>query len=450
MKPMTLREIADAVHGVLNDKTRADLTIQDVYTDTRGNVPGGLFIPLRGGNFDGHAYLPDAFAECSAAAAALTDVYSDLNHPLIRVSDTRQALLDLAGHYRRKFAAKVVAVTGSAGKTTTKELIACVLAEKFRVLKTEGNLNNEIGVPKMLFRLTDEYDIAVLEMGMSGFGELHRISRAAQPDMAVIVNVGDAHIENLGSREGILRAKAEALDFLPPDAPIFLNGADEQLIKLRGTRRGISFYGVDVYASHVEKLGLAGVRFVCHGGGLAFPIAVPLPGEHMVSNALAAASVGLAFGMTGEEIAAGIAKFVPAAMRMQTSRSVSGATIVDDSYNANPAAMRAALDVLAAEKGRRVAVLGDMLELGEYSAIRHEEIGRYAASLGIELLVCIGAESRKMADGARAADGNVRYYETREAFLPFACDVLSGGGTVLVKASRGMGFEKIVEKLRYV
>ena len=446
MKAMTLREIADAVHGVLNDKTYAHLEIKDVYTDTRHNVAGALFVPLRGDNFDGHAYLADAFT--GGAAAALTDVYSDLNQPLIRVSNTRKALLDLAGHYRRKFNASVVAVTGSAGKTTTKELIACVLSEKFRVLKTEGNLNNEIGVPKMLFRLTDDVEIAVLEMGMSGFGELHRIARAAQPDMAVIVNVGDAHIENLGSREGILKAKAEVLDFLPPCAPILLNGADEWLAALRGTRQNICFYGVDVYASHIEKLGLAGVRFVCHGGGQEFPVMVPLPGDHMVSNALAAAAAGLAFDLTGAEIAAGIAKFVPAAMRMQVNQSISGATVIDDSYNANPDAMRAALDVLAAEKGRRVAVLGDMLELGPHSARLHEEVGRYAAGLGLDAIVCIGPESQKMADGATAAGGNVLYFETREAFLAKAHDVLANGGTILVKASRGMGFEKITESLR--
>jgi len=446
MKSMTLREIADAVHGVLNDKAYADLPAEDVYTDTRNNVKGALFIPLRGENFDGHAYLADAFA--GGAAAVLTDVYSDLRQPLIRVSDTRQALLDLAGHYRRKFTAKVVAVTGSAGKTTTKELIAAVLAEKYRVLKTEGNLNNEIGVPKMLFQLTDEHDIAVLEMGMSGFGELHRIARAAQPDMAVIVNIGDAHIENLGSREGIRKAKMEVLDFLPPGAPILLNGADEMLTALRGARPHICFYGTDVYASQVEKLGLAGVRFVCHGEGTEFPITVPLPGEHMVSNALAAAAAGLAFGLTGDEIAAGILQFKPAKMRMQISRTASGATILDDSYNANPSAMRAALDVLAAEEGRRAAILGDMLELGAHSAGLHEEVGRYAAQLKLELIVCIGPESRKMADGALAENGNVLYYETRDAFLGAMENIMPFSGTILVKASRGMGFEKITESLR--
>jgi len=446
MKPMTLAEIAAAVQGTLNYKKHAAIVARSVFTDTRTPVADGLFIPLNGDRFDGHAYIDDAFN--GGAVCVLSEKYIETDRPMIRVSSTRQALLDLAGHYRRKFDIPVVAITGSAGKTTTKDLIASVLSERFCVLKTHENRNNEIGLPLMIFELEDSHEIAVLEMGMSGFGETHRMSRAAQPDVLVIVNIGTAHIEKLGSREGILQAKAEAMDFMYPDGKIILNGADDMLATLRGSRPNIVYYGADVYASHIEHKGLTGSAFICRGDGLAFPVEVPLPGDHMVSNALAAAAVGLHFGLTGKEIAAGIAKFKPSGMRMDIAKSKSGATIISDVYNANPAAMRAALDVLGAEKGKRTAILGDMKELGGHSEALHKEVGAYAASLHLEQIICIGAESRNMAEGAMTAGANVLYYESKEAFMASPVMALAEGGTILVKASRGMGFEEITKGLR--
>jgi len=446
MIPMTLGEIADAVGGVLNYKAFARRLAADVFTDSRTPVKNGLFIPLRGEHFDGHAYINDAFG--GGALCALVDKYTQTEKPIIRVGDTRRALLDLAGHYRRKFDIPVVAVTGSAGKTTTKDLIAAVLAERFAVLKTDENLNNEIGVPKMLFRLDDSYEIAVLEMGMSGFGEIQNLSRAAQPDVGVIVNIGTAHIEKLGNREGILRAKAELLDFMHEDAHIVLNGADDMLVGLRGTRRNIQYYGADVFASHMEENELEGVSFDCHACGEVYRVHVPLPGTHMVQNALAAASVGHIFGMKPSEISSGISKFIPSAMRMERFKTISGAEVISDVYNANPEAMMRALDVLSKAKGRRTAILGDMLELGEHAAGLHAEVGKHAASLGIDTIICIGRESRRMAEGAMVAGGDTRYYETKPDFLPHLPKLLADGGTVLVKASRGMGFEEITEGLR--
>jgi len=450
MKPMTLAEIADAVRGVLNHKAFAAHCVCDVFTDTRTPIAGGLFVPIKGENADGHTYINQAFA--SGAVCALTEHYIEADTPIIRVSSTREALLDLAGHYRRKFDIPVVAVTGSAGKTTTKDLIASVLSERFRVLKTKGNLNNEIGLSLMLLAMDGTHQAAVFEMGMSGFGEIHKLSRAARPDVAVIINAGTAHIEKLGSREGILQAKAEIMDFLHDDALVFLNGEDDMLVKLRGTRKNIHYYGeaagACAYATDITPQGLAGIGFVCHGGGGTYPVYVPLPGEHMVSNALAAASVGHALGLTGAEIASGIAKFVPSAMRMDVIKLANGGTIISDVYNANPAAMKAALAVLRDEAGHRTAILGDMWDLGAFAEILHAEVGAYAASIGIDTIICIGEESRAMAKAAKAAGGNAYHYESKEAFMPDIHTVFSNGGTALVKASRGMGFEEITEGLR--
>ena len=446
MTKMRLDEIAAAVHGTLNHKQYAAQEVCGVFTDTRTPEAGALFIPLRGENFDGHTYIDAAFD--SGAACVLSDVYIETDKPVIRVFSTAQALLDLAGHYRQKFDIPIIALTGSAGKTTTKDLIASVLAERYSVLKTAGNLNNEIGLPMMLFELTDAHKIAVLEMGMSGFGEIRRMSRAAQPDAVVIVNIGTAHIEKLGSRKGILRAKTEALDFLRADGKIFLNGADDMLATLRGTLPNIVFYGTDVYATDITPHGLDGISFTCNGNGQPFRIDVPLPGKHMVSNALAAAAVGQAFGLTNAEIAAGIAKFTPSNMRMDITKRDDGTTIISDVYNANPDAMRAALDVLMEATGRRTAILGDMRELGAHAPALHAEVGTYAASLGLDQLICIGTESRHMAEAAKTAGANVLYYETKEKFMTTLDDVLSKGGAILVKASRGMGFEEITEELR--
>jgi len=450
MIPMKLAEIASAVNGVLNNASYVALEAASIETDTRKLCAGGLFVPLKGETFDGHDFIAAALA--NGTVCALSEREADIDAPIIRVASTRQALLALAAHYRRKFDIPVVAITGSAGKTTTKDLIASVLSEKFNVLKTHVNENNEIGLPKTVFRLNDIAEIAVLEMGMNHFGEMRNLSRTAQPDIVVITNVGTAHIENLGSREGVLAAKSEAFDFLRPGGRIILNRDDDMLPTLQSTRDDISYYGFDsgnaCYATDIVHSGLSGISFVCHTPRETFHVHVPLPGKHMVSNALAAAAVGDALGLSGAEIAKGIRKFTPSGMRCDTFTTAKGLTIIDDSYNANPAAMKATLDVLQTAPGRRIAILGDMLELGAFSAQLHREVGAYAASLGLAQIICIGQESRAMYEGALDAGGTARHFETKADFLQMIETLIADGGTFLIKASRGMGFEQITERLR--
>ncbi|MCL2461304.1 MAG: UDP-N-acetylmuramoyl-tripeptide--D-alanyl-D-alanine ligase, partial [Defluviitaleaceae bacterium] len=353
---------------------------------------------------------------------------------------------------------KTVAITGSSGKTTTKELIAGVVSQKYETLKTQGNLNNEIGVPKMIFRLEERHEILILEMGMNHFGEMHNLSVCARPNMAVITNVGFAHMENLGSREGILKAKSEIFDGMDGEAPAILNGDDEYLRTLAGKRQNIVWYGLskcnDFYAERIENDGLSTrCRLLSPKYGLDIDVTIPSPGSHMVLNALAAAAVGSVLGVPPDAIKRGIEAFTPTENRMEITKT-GEYTIINDAYNANPSSMKAALDVLAAQDGYKTAILGDMLELGAMSAELHEEIGAYAAEKGVDRLIAVGSdgaarlmyeEFRKHMDAEQAAS----YYNG--AYLDDTLDKLLEDvdpGAVLVKASRGMALERVVKKIK--
>ena len=454
MKPITLKSVAQAVNGKISDEKYNDVVIENITTDTRKISEGDLFIPLKGENFDGHKFIEQAFEK--GALCCLSAENTESEKAVIYVSDTRKALRDLAEYYISLFDIPVVGITGSVGKTTTKDMIASVLMQKYNVLKTEGNFNNEIGLPLTVFKITEDTQVAVLEMGMNSFGEIHNLSKIAKPDIAVITNVGVSHIENLGSREGILKAKCEIFDFMKDNGTAVLNIDNDMLQTLEGkTKFNTLWYGVenkkDIYADNIVKNGVESISCDIHMKNESFSVYIPVPGEHMVLNAMAAALVGNKLGLTVAEIKRGIEEFVPTKMRMAVIKTEKGTTIINDVYNANPVSMKAGIDVLSGGEGEKICILGDMFELGQFAKEMHYDTGVYAAEKKIDKIICIGEISKSMYEGALSLGGNAFYFETQDEFIEKGIEELvSEGATVLVKASRGMHFEKTAEKIQEV
>lgn len=454
MKPITLKSVAQAVNGKISDEKYNDVVIENITTDTRKIAEGDLFIPLKGENFDGHKFIEQAFEK--GALCCLSAENTESEKAVIYVSDTRKALRDLAEYYISLFDIPVVGITGSVGKTTTKDMIASVLMQKYNVLKTEGNFNNEIGLPLTVFKITEDTQVAVLEMGMNSFGEIHNLSKIAKPDIAVITNVGVSHIENLGSREGILKAKCEIFDFMKDNRTAVLNIDNDMLQTLEGkTKFNTLWYGVenkkDIYADNIVKNGVESISCDIHMKDENFSVYIPVPGEHMVLNAMAAALVGNKLGLTVAEIKRGIEEFVPTKMRMAVIKTEKGTTIINDVYNANPVSMKAGIDVLSGGEGEKICILGDMFELGQFAKEMHYDTGVYAAEKKIDKIICIGEISKSMYEGALSLGGNAFYFETQDEFIEKGIEELvSEGATVLVKASRGMHFEKTAEKIQEV
>ena len=460
MKQILIEELIKAVNGVINKNIdTTNIYINDVSTDTRTITPGSLFIPIIGENFDGHNFIETAFEKGAKVCLSEKDIITD--GILIKVSDTKKALRDFAQYYRSLFKIPVVAITGSTGKTTTKDMIASVLSQKYNILKTEGNFNNEIGLPLTIFKIDDKTEVVVLEMGMNNFGEIHNLSKIAKPQIAIITNIGVSHIENLGSRDGILRAKNEIFDYLDKNGIKILNGDDDMLIELKnecpfGKCKEQHFYSLknkeSAYATNIIEKGLNGITATINYFKKSFDVNIKLPGKHMVSNALVATTVGEKFGLTKEQIKKGIEEFNASKMRMDIINTHKY-TIINDVYNANPTSMKASLDVLSIAKGRKVAILGDMLELGEHSSKFHYEIGEYAVKKGIDELVFIGNLAKYMFAASKnilkEADfnTNINYFKTQEEFLSNIKNILKNGDNILVKASRSMKFEKTVDKI---
>ena len=454
MKNMTLANIAKAVNGSLhNAEQHVGEEAAGVVLDSRKVEAGYVFIATKGERVDGHTFIDTVF-EKGALGVICEKAPENPKGAYIVVEDSFQALKDVAAFYRKQLNIKVVGITGSVGKTSTKEFIAATLATHYQVLKTEGNFNNEIGLPLTVLRIRDNIEVAVLEMGISDFGEMHRLSSIAQPDVCVITNIGQCHLENLGTRDGILKAKTEIFDFMQPEGKVCLNGDDDKLVtvtEVRGKRP--LFFGKDskneIYATDYVNQGLAGSTANIHRQGRTFGVKIPLPGEHMVYNALAATAVATVMGLSDEEIAGGISSVEPVGGRSHVIHE-DKVTIIDDCYNANPASTKASLDVLAKADTRQVAVLGDMFELGPTEKQMHYEVGKYAADLGIDILVCIGQLSEHMATGAseQCSKTQVFYFETKDDFFEQADRILNPKDTVLVKASNGMKFSEIVNVLK--
>ena len=455
MQPMTVTEIAAVVSGVWWNPCEQVPAISAVSTDSRNITPGCLFLPWVGEQFDGHNFI-DAALDAGAAGCLCAKLPQDIRPDkfYIKVADTRLALRDMASAYRDKFDIPFVQITGSVGKTTTKEMIAAVLGAKLNVLKTPENFNNDIGTPLTLFGLSPEHQAAVIETGMNHFGEIEYLGAMVRPDIAVISNIGDAHIEYLGSRGGILKAKCEIFEHLKDDGIAILNGDDALLdtvtLPQRIIRCGQSEH-CQVRISDILDHGVNGITCTVTSEKDVYHLNIPTPGEHMAYAASSAVAVGEALGLSKEEIIRGVAAYAPIGSRMHILRLSDGRVLLDDCYNANPQSVSAALEVLArTECERRVAVLGDMGELGDLTEQAHFNAGALAAMLGIDFVVAIGSKAVKIADGAAMGGAEVLHFATREEAMPTLREQLQPHTTMLIKASHAMHFEEIVKELQMI
>lgn len=442
---ITLRQAAQWCGGRVAPQWQ-ERTFCGANMDTRRLRPGELFVAMTGGARDGHGFAAQAMERGAAAVLASSPLPPEI--PALYVEDTLAALQAIAGAYRRTLRLKAIGVTGSVGKTTTKDMIAAALATTLRTQKTPENFNNEIGLPLSVLALEADCEAAVLEMGMNHFGELSRLTRIAQPDIAVITNVGTMHIENLGSREGILKAKLEILEGLRPDGIAVFHGDDDMLAPAAAQYHALTFglrEGNDVSAQNIRTEG-GKTRFTALAFGEEIEIELPTVGTHNVLDALCAVAVALRCGVKPERLAAGLASFQGSGMR-QRIFARDGVTVIEDCYNAGPESMRAALGVLAQYPGRRLAVLGGMLELGDYAPQAHYALGREAAQTA-QLLLAYGAGSEETVRGAK--DAGLRqawYFDTHEALAKALRGLLRSGDTLLLKGSRGMRMERVLELL---
>lgn len=447
----TTEEIVKVTGGAL---AGGDVRVESVSTDTRTLEKGALFVAIKGERFDGNDYIKQAAA--AGAAAAISDLKAGsvkTSIPVIYVRNSREAHLALARYYRDRFSVKLCGVTGSVGKTSTKDMISAVLSARFNTLKTEGNLNNDIGLPKTLFRLDEKCEAAAIEMGMSDRGEISVLSKAAHPSCAVITNIGFCHIENLKTRENILAAKLEILDGAADGAPLIVCGDDEYLGRLTsediGGRRLVR-YGMsdasDVFASNIVHTD-GGEEFSVHYKGSSYAARIPALGEHQILNALAAFCVGIEFGLAPEEIVPAFMSYESSGMRQRVEQR-GDMRVILDCYNASPTSMKSSLSVLKTMKndGRRIAVLGDMLELGEHSKDLHAGLAELSDCADFFFLY--GREMRYCAKAMRERDIPVFHSENKEELTRNLLENVRGGDLILFKGSRGMKMEEIAEKIK--
>jgi UDP-N-acetylmuramoyl-tripeptide--D-alanyl-D-alanine ligase len=458
MKPsFRVEEIAGAVKGLVTGREHAE--VRGVSTDSRTVEAEELFIPLKGERFDGHHYIDAVLRRGVRVFLAEENGYEVTSLPpgvtCITVPDTFRALGDLAAFHRDRFAMPVIAVTGSNGKTTTKEMLAAILSRTGKGLKTEGNLNNLIGLPKMLLQLRQEHQWAVLEMGMSEPGEIDRMAGIARPDVGMITNVSPAHLQSMGDVAAVASAKGELFLRLAEGSSAVFNADDPLVVALpspEGVRRlSFGFGEAEIKAEKIEEFGRAGQGVVLSLPSGRIPLRLKALGRHNVSNALAAAAAACALRIDPEHIRQGLESFVPFEKRF-APEELGGILLIDDSYNANPASMRAALLTLRQlkEEGRGIAVLGDMLELGDVSACAHEEIGRLAASC-VERLYLLGDKAADVARGAAAgglADSALFLAQHHGEIIAGLLGEMRSGDCILVKGSRGMRMETVAEALR--
>ncbi len=417
--------------------------------DSRESAAGDLFFALRGENHDAHDFIASAVAAGASGVVVGRPVEAG-DAALFHVSDPLNALQRLAATWRRKHTAKVIGITGSVGKTTAKEVIASVLSRRYNTLKTEKNLNTEIGVPLTLLRLRAEHERAVLELGMYVPGDIGLLARIARPEVGVVTNVSPVHLERVRSFGRIVAGKAELVEALPADGLAVLNGDDARVTAMsRRMRARTVLFGTseqcDVRGTAVQSRGLDGFSFRLHHAGESVDVDCPLAGRHHVYPALAASAVALNDGMTLSEIAEALHE-VRLDLRLTVRQGPNGSTIIDDSYNASPASMLAALDLLSETPGRRIALLGQMRELGTEDRGGHERVGTYAAGK-CDLLLVVGEEARVLADAARSAGANVEWLATAEEAAERLRKELRAGDHCLVKASRAVGLESVVEAL---
>lgn len=456
MQKLTVQDILNATGGtLLSGDPQAEIT--SVVTNSGAAGEGSLFVPIIGDKFDAHEFIKAAFD--MGAAATLTQKETELlvDKTIIHVDDTRRAFGDIAAYYKAKYRIPTVAVTGSVGKTTTKDMLAAALGRKYNTLKTPNNFNNDIGVPTTVLMQEKEHGAAVIEVGMNHFGEIKRLVGIVRPDAAVITNIGMSHIENLGSREGILKAKMEVTSYFDKDSTLIINGDDEYLSAIKGSgeykiiRYGITGSANDVTAKDIVNKGLDGIEFTVTANGKDYRAAVKLPGRHNVYNALAAVCAGIVFGVSPEESIKGIENCEYTSQRLELEHH-KGIEIINDCYNASPDSVKAALSIMPYSlQKRRVAILGDMQEMGEYAAEAHRRLGREIVKNGIDLLITAGGSAGMIAEGASELGfTNYKCFDKTLEAANCAKELVKDGDCVLVKASHGMRFEEIVAAIKEI
>lgn len=450
MLELNLQEIVKATKGVLLKE--ADVKeIKAVSTDTRKIEEGTMFIALKGENFNGNNYVLEAFNK-GAKIAIVDEVKCDLNElkedvALIKVQNTGRALMDLAKFYREKLGLKVVGITGSAGKTSTKDLVAAVLSDKYKVFKTKGNFNNEIGLPLMILELDSTYDVAILEMGMRGLGQIKELAEIASPDLGIITNIGISHIEILKTRENILKAKMEIATFFDKNNTLVVCGNDDFLGSLPSAEYKIVKTGVGenfkIGAKNIALEELSS-KFTVYDGEKEEEFSLDIPGEHNISNLMLGIAIAKELGVSFEEMKRGLKNIEATSMRLELIKK-DGFSILNDCYNSSPVAVKSAIDVMKNIEGkRRIAVLGTMRELGHKSEEAHEEIGKYAKENGIEKVLCFGDFSENIKEGY--GEG-CTVYENKEELIKDLLNIICDGDIILVKASRSLKFEEITKAL---
>ena len=446
MREMTISRAAAVCGGRLCGEGDFGAELGSVVIDSRAVSAGDFFVAYKGERVDGHDYISAAF-DRGAVCCLAQRVPEGETRPVILVPDVQAALEQICAEYRRDLRLPVIGITGSVGKTSAKEMISAVLSQRLNVLKTDKNLNNQIGVPMTISRIRPEHQAAVVEMGISGFGEMSVLAKIARPDMAVFTLIGHAHLEFLHDLDGVLRAKTEMLDFMADDAPVLINGDDEKLRGLQCRQKKISFglgENCDVRAENI-RLGESGETF-CDivYGERRIPVEIRAYGRHMIYAALEGAAVGLLMGLSDGEIVKGVASFETVGRRAAVC-DTGFITLIDDSYNANPDSVKCGIDSLMKMPGRHVCILGDMLELGEGSGEMHFDVGRYAGEKGAELVLTSGPLSRET---CRGAGERGRHFATREELIAALPGLIQKGDRVLVKASLGSRFDQISEALK--
>lgn len=450
MLELNLQEIVKATKGALLKE--ADVKeIKAVSTDTRKIEEGTMFIALKGENFNGNNYVLDAFNK-GAKIAIVDEVKCDLNElkediALIKVKNTGRALMDLAKFYREKLGLKVVGITGSAGKTSTKDLVAAVLSDKYKVFKTKGNFNNEIGLPLMILELDSTYDVAILEMGMRGLGQIKELAEIASPDLGIITNIGISHIEILKTRENILKAKMEIATFFDKNNTLVVCGNDDFLGALPEAKYKIVKTGVgenfEIGAKNIDLEEISS-KFTVYAGEKEEEFSLDMPGEHNISNLMLGIAIAKELGVSFEEMKRGLKNIEATSMRLELIKK-DGFSILNDCYNSSPVAVKSAIDVMKNIEGkRRIAVLGTMRELGHKSEEAHREIGKYAKENGIEKVLCFGDFSENIKEGY--GEG-CTVYENKEELIKDLLNIICEGDIILVKASRSLKFEEITKAL---
>ena len=446
MFDMTIARAAEACGGRICGTVAEDTAVERVIIDSRTAQPGDMFVAYEGERVDGHNYISAAFQK-GAACCLAKRVPEGVSGPLILVPDVQEALEAIFREYRKTINIPIVGITGSVGKTSAKEMVAAVLESRFSVLKTEGNLNNQIGVPLTLSRIRPEHEIAVVEMGISDFGDMSRLARMARPTIALFTVIGHAHLEFLHDLDGVLKAKTEMLDYMPEDALVIVNGDDDKLKNLKCRQRLMRFglgENCDVRAENIRLTDGRETDCDILAAGRRIRVHIPAFGRHMVYAALEGAAVGLAAGLTDDEITRGIAAYETVGRRSAVT-DTGCITLVDDSYNANPDSMLSGIQSLADMPGRKVCILGDMLEMGPEAGQMHYELGRRAAEAGVSAVLTCGELAEQI---SRGAGERGRHFESLKVLIEALPELIQKGDVVLVKASRGMHFEEIAEALK--